>query len=148
MQEPEEVLAMSKANINNNNDTDVLRASDIIPPFNKKNRPEQKPLSKEQKSHNLKHKAKHTDTISTEHENGVPQKAGIPKFDLAKQIMSEQRKVVSIKRISPDKKHMAANHKGKAHSIGHAVKPLPMLIYQEQIIAEIVQRDIQELKRR
>ena len=139
---------MSKANINNENDTDILRANDIIPPYHKKNHPEQKPLSKKQNSHSTTDKAKHTETISTELENEVPQKAGIPKFDLARQIMSEQRKVASIKRKSPDKKNKASNHKYKARSIGHAVKPLPMLIYQEQIIAEIVQRDIQKLKNR
>jgi hypothetical protein len=139
---------MSNTNINNENDTNVLRANDVIPPYNKNNHPEQKPLSTEQNSHNIKHKPKHTDTISTEHEKEVRQKAGIPKFDLARQIMSEQRKVVSIKRRSPDKKDKAGKYKHKDHSIELTVKPPPVLTYQEQLIAEIVRRDIQKLKER
>ncbi len=139
---------MSKANINNENDADVLKANDIIPPYYTKNRHEQKPPSKEHISQNTADKTKHTEAIPTEHENVAPHKTAIPKFDLARQIMSEQRKAVSIKRISPDKKDKAENHKHKVHSIDHVVKPLPMLQYQEQIITEIVQRDIQKLKKR
>jgi hypothetical protein len=139
---------MSKANINNENDADILRANDIIPPYQSKNRHEQKPPLKENISQNTSDKTKHTESIPAEPENTVPHKTAIPKFDLAGQIMSEQRKAVSIKRISPDKKDKAENHKHKTHPVNHVVKPLPMLQYQEQIITEIVQRDIQKLKKR
>jgi hypothetical protein len=139
---------MSRANINKENDAEILRANDIIPPYHSKNRHEQKPPAKEHTSQNTSDKTKHTESIPTELENVAPHKTAIPKFDLAGQIMSEQRKAVSIKRISPDKKEKAENRKYKAHPIDHIVKPLPMLQYQEQIITEIVQRDIQKLKKR
>jgi len=139
---------MSNSNINNENDSDILRSNDIIPPYDKKNHPEQKPLSIEQNSHNIKHKSIHTHTISTEHEMEVPQKSGIPKFDLARQIMSEQRKVISIKRRSPDKKNKTVRYNHKAHSTEHTAKSPPVLTYQDQLIAEIVHRDIQNLKKR
>ena len=139
---------MSRADINKENDADILRANDIIPPYPPKNRHEQKPPTKEHTSQNTANKIKHTESISTELENVAPHKTAIPKFDLARQIMSEQRKAVSTKRISPDKKNKTENHKHKAHPTDHIVKPLPMLQYQEQIITEIVQRDIQKLKKR
>lgn len=139
---------MSNTNINNENDTDVLRANDIIPPYHKNNHSEQKPSLIEQNSHNTKHKSKHINTISTECEKEVRQKPGIPQLDLARQIMSEQRKAVSIKRRSPDKKDKTVKYKHKAQSIDYTVKPPPVLTYQEQLIAEIVHRDIQKLKER
>jgi hypothetical protein len=139
---------MSKADINEENNAEVLRANDIIPPYNPKNSHEQITPSKEHKPHNVAEKAKNTEPVSTEPENAAPHKTVIPKFDLARQIMSEQRKAVSIKRISPDKKEKTENHKHKIRPINHVVKPLPMLQYQEQIITEIVQRDIQKLKMR
>lgn len=139
---------MSKADANKKNNGDVLRANDIIPPYNKNIPQEQKPPAKEETSQYTGDKVKHTETLSTETENTVRQKTGIPKFDLAKQIMSEQRKVASIKRKSPGTKNKATILTQKARSIGYAVKPLPMLSHQEQIIAEIVQRDIKKLKKR
>ena len=140
---------MTRANINKENDTDILRANDIIPPYHSKNSYEQKPPAKENTSQDAADKIKHTESTPTELENTAPHKTEIPKFDLARQIMSEQRKAVSIKRISPDKKDKAENHKYKTpHPMDHIVKPLPMLQYQEQIITEIVQRDIQKLKKR
>ena len=67
----------SMANSDKQNDTSVFRAEDIIPPYNKK-------------AHSI---------------SGAVQGANeIPKFDLAEQIMAEQRKITAIKRKAPGKK--------------------------------------------
>ena len=80
----------------------------------------------------------------------------IPKFDLAEQIMAEQRKITAIRRKAPGKtrrlpsQNGAAGKKTKAPDLqsqaqltGYAIKPPPALPEQEQIIAEIVARDIE-----
>jgi hypothetical protein len=68
----------------------------------------------------------------------------IPKFDLAEQILAEQRKLASVKRKGPRKRTKAP--------ATEAVKPVARTIEsptipseQEQIIAEIVAGDIEEL---
>ncbi|MBA7482245.1 hypothetical protein ES707_17729 [subsurface metagenome] len=122
------------ANSDKQNDTSVFRAEDIVPPYNKK-------------AHSI---------------SGAVQGANeIPKFDLAEQIMAEQRKITAIKRKAPGKPQRlpsqdgAAGKKAKApaqqpqaQSIGYSIKqPLLALSEQKQIIAEIVARDIEKLCR-
>jgi hypothetical protein len=76
----------------------------------------------------------------------------IPRFDLAEEIMAEQRKITAIKRKAPDKK---IEYQIKARIQEQEVKPIshtteqmvPSLPEQEKIIAEIVARDIQRLCR-
>jgi hypothetical protein len=121
-------------------------------------------------------------------------KSEIPKFDLAEEIMAEQRKITAIRRkappkagpvrdpkdlgpkdkgsngadmieagvAGPDKKAeprlaqgqeaeldstiLQKNHKMGAQPIGYTIKqPPPVLSEQEQIITEIVTRDIERL---
>lgn len=139
---------MSKDDADKKSNINALRAKDIIPPNNEKNHQEEMPSTKEGNPPSSKDKVKQTVILSNKHENTVLQKTAIPKFDLAKQIMSEQRKVASVKRKAPDKKNKVTNHKQKSHSIGYAVKPPSMPLYQEQIITEIVRRDIQRQKKR
>jgi hypothetical protein len=69
----------------------------------------------------------------------------IPKFDLAEQIMAEHRKNTAIRRKGPAKK--AKPHK-KLHPVEiivRNVKPGPFVSGPEQVIAEIVARDIENL---
>ena len=73
--------------------------------------------------------------------------SGIPKFDLAEQIMAEQRKIAAIRRKGPGKITKAQQQKQPVESIAHTVTPPPILSEQEQIIAEIVARDIEKLCR-
>jgi hypothetical protein len=62
----------------------------------------------------------------------------IPKFDLAEEIMAQQRKITALRRKSPAVI--------STRSIGHAGKqPIETPLAQEQIIAEIVARDIERL---
>ncbi len=70
---------------------------------------------------------------------------GIPQFDLAEQIMAEQRKNASVRRKGPGRKVRAPKEKLKVEPVGHTIKTQPALPEQEQIIAEIVARDIKKL---
>lgn len=90
-------------------------------------------------------KAKRAGQVSPERAE-TAQKAGeIPKFDLAEQIMAEQRKIAAVKRKGPGRKAEPARRPRRAESIGHALKPPPVLSEQDQIIAEIVASDIEKL---
>ena len=61
--------------------------------------------------------------------------------------MAEQRKIATVKRKGPVRKAGPASRPRRAESIGHALKPPPVLSEQDQIIAEIVARDIDKLHR-
>ena len=68
----------------------------------------------------------------------------IPQFDLAEQILAEQRKLSAVKRKGPRKRAKAPVPK----TIKQAARQieLPMIpSEQEEIIAEIVARDIENL---
>jgi hypothetical protein len=69
----------------------------------------------------------------------------IPKFDLAKQIMAEHRKITAVKRQGPAKKAKLPKKKHPAELIARKVKPGPIVSGRQQIIAEIVARDIENL---
>jgi hypothetical protein len=90
-------------------------------------------------------------------------RGGIPKFDLAEQILAEQRKITSIRRKAPGKKTEPRPSDGRGEppaqkreveSIGYPARqktggvqqPLLTLSEQGQIIAEIVARDIEKLR--
>jgi len=84
--------------------------------------------------------------IPTEAADTEQAKSEIPKFDLAEEIMAEQRKITSIKRIAPGKKVEIQSQEPEVELIGHTIKqPTPALSEQEQIVAEIVTRDIERL---
>ena len=69
----------------------------------------------------------------------------IPRFDLAEEIMAEQRKITAIKRKSPEKK-MGAEARPAVRPFRYALEPQRLTASgQEDIIAEIVARDIKRL---
>jgi hypothetical protein len=71
---------------------------------------------------------------------------GIPKFDLAEEIMAEQRKVAATRRKGPGRKANAVKRE-----IPEPAAPVPfpepvrLSSEAEQVIAEIVARDIRQL---
>lgn len=73
----------------------------------------------------------------------------IPSFDLAEEIMAEQRKITAMKRKAPGQKTEAQRLKPEAQIDDHSIEqPKPVLLSeQEKIIAEIVERDIERLCR-
>jgi hypothetical protein len=80
------------------------------------------------------------------------QDSAIPKFDLAEEILAEQRKSIAVKRKAPGRKIEALPMQPRyigAQSSGHTIEqPSQILSEQEQIVAEIVARDIQQFCRR
>ena len=76
------------------------------------------------------------------------EKAGIPRFNLAEEIMAEQRKITAIRRRAPGKKIEAQSQEGEVETTSYAIEqPMLALLEQGQIIAEIVARDIERLRR-
>ena len=69
----------------------------------------------------------------------------IPKFNLAEDIMAEHRRASAIKR-KPPKAVKAQEQKGRTVLAPHILQYLKTALYrQEQIITEIVARDIEKL---
>lgn len=74
--------------------------------------------------------------------------AGIPTFDLAEEIMAEQRKITAVRRKAPGQKNEVQRLKPEVQSVDHIIEqPKPVLSEQERIIAEIVAEDIKRLCR-
>jgi hypothetical protein len=78
-------------------------------------------------------------------EDAMQENNEIPKFDLAEQIMAEHRKNTAIKRKGPAKKAKIPQKQHPAELIAREVKPGPIVSGRQQIIAEIVARDIENL---
>ena len=126
-------MEMSWANSNRQNNADILRAGDIMPPYNDKSK-------QESNSRELKSRSKNASLPKQSHE--------VPRFDLADEILAEQRKITAVKRKAPGKKSEHSSQQQQVQSIGYAVEePLPALSEQQQIIADIVARDIESLCR-
>ena len=138
---------MSKDDAEKQRNEEILRAEDIIPPYNKKNAKQEKEAAGIEASKPIGDKVKRQESLSTKNEDTVQQKVKIPKFDLANQIMSEHRKVATIKRKRPDPKNKATSQKKKAPSTDYTHKQPLILSQQEKIIAEIVAEDIHKLRK-
>lgn len=126
---------MSKANSNKKAEdrrrrrkADALRAEDIIP---------------------AKADSKKTKTGRKKTSSSKGQKESeIPKFDLAEQILAEQRKVTSARRKRPGQTIEPAKKEQGPEPIDYIVEqPTPMALERQQIIADIVARDIERLCR-
>ncbi len=89
-------------------------------------------------------KAKLVNGSPAESEKAMQEKSEIPKFDLAEQIMAEQRKITAIRRKGPGKLTKPPKKLHPAESIAHNFEPHPILSGQGQIIADIVARDIEK----
>lgn len=118
---------MDKANINKQNDDNILRANDIIPPYKSRTGPigsdSQESISSKQQEH------------------------AIPRFNLAERIMSEQRKASAAKRKAPGMNiAIPSTHQERTGSVKHAVMPPTTLLFnQQEVIAQIVARDITKM---
>ncbi|UCE50498.1 MAG: hypothetical protein JSW47_10115 [Phycisphaerales bacterium] len=75
----------------------------------------------------------------------MEERNGIPKFDLAEQIMAEQRKNVSVMRKGPASKIQDPMQSNKVEPISHAIRLQDVPLRPEHVIAEIVARDIERL---
>lgn len=163
-----EVMVVNKTYINEQFDDDILqckgdilRSSDTIPPYKEKPQQKSKPpkTSEDTVQTAEKEKAAGQDIEITKSEetskkgpaepkDSEREKTEIPRFDLAEKIMAEHRKVTAVKRKAPGKKHELQKEERQSKSVGGAVEqPEPVSLEQEQIIAEIVARDIEKLCR-
>lgn len=148
---------------------DILRARDIIPSDKKKTY--QEPNSQSDEKATLSSaaagetsveerkkpvpgiipeaQAEQTDPVKdmpTEPADAGQEKSQIPKFDLAEEIMAEQRKITSIRRRAPGKKVEIQSQEPEVELIGYTLgQPTPPFTGQEQIVTEIVARDIERL---
>ena len=114
---------------NKQDDTNVIRAENILPPYNKE-------------------KSREQSLPTTESGDTVLKTSEIPKFDLAEQIMAEQRKATAIRRKAPGKKTKAPDLQPRIQSTGCAIRQQARTLPEKGlIIAEIVARDIEKLYR-
>jgi len=89
-----------------------------------------------------------TRDLPTEPAGTVQEASEIPKFDLAEQILAEQRKITAIRRKAPGKKNESPAQGREVESIGYTIKQPPLTLSEQgRIIAEIVARDIEKLRR-
>jgi len=114
---------------------DVLRGSDIIPSASSAGKTNQTPAdsAKAEKS-----------------ESGDAVKSDIPQFDLANDIMAEQRKITAVRRKGPGSNKAAAAKEKKPVTIEAAPPAKPAKRPErgtetDKIIADIVRRDIERL---
>ncbi len=77
----------------------------------------------------------------------MQERNGIPKFDLAEQIMAEQRKNVSVRRKKPARGPRPVRRKPEPELIGRTIGLQPVSLGQDQIVADIVAKDIERLCR-
>ena len=145
---------MSKVENNKQIDVDILRARDIMPgnapPY--KEETHQKPKSQNDSENTTRsadaapdpaEKEKPAKSVSKQQE-----KMEIPRFDLAEEIMAEQRKITAIRRKAPGKKSEAQPERLQPKPVDYTIESsIPWQAEQDQIIAEIVTRDIEKLCR-
>ena len=90
-----------------------------------------------------------SDSVKAEKsESGDAAKSEIPQFDLANDIMAEQRKITAVRRKGPGKKAEAKEREPARKEAALDAKtvqtPVPMA-QADKIIADIVRRDIERL---
>jgi len=107
-------------------------------------------ISKGQKPESIS-KDKQTDQKKIEQkpashsEQPAQRKTEIPQFDLAEQIMSEQRKITAARRSPPEQnKKVQSNAQQNKKDYTIAAQPVSKT-YRMKIVSEIVSRDIEEL---
>ncbi len=102
----------------------ILRAKDILPPYN-----QNPPV------------ADNPDSLNPDF--------NIPKFDLAEQILAQQRRLSAEKRKSPSQKIVTSSLQAGTGLINRSALPSTTLSIQQDfvIVREIVKRDIEKLCR-
>ena len=156
---------VSNTDNNKQDDKNILRIDDIVPSYNKEKHREQdlsttkagqrkdvpsqdgqnQTLKEAASPHSISPK-QHAETGATESVGVVQKENEIPKFDLAEQIMAEQRKFTAIRRKAPCQKTKSPDRQPQIKSTGYAIKPpQQVLLEKDLIIAEIVARDIEKL---
>jgi hypothetical protein len=135
---------------------DILRARNIIPPHDdttQKNPVTQgSTIETAQSSHEEIPAGKAAplprpaESVSEKEEAKEPLE--IPSFDLAEELMAEQRRITAIRRKAPGAKTGVQRLKPEVQPVEHIIEePKQALSEQEKIITEIVAKDIERLCR-
>lgn len=132
---------------------DVLRARDVMPPYKQEPKPEE--VNEETTSPGSpteispqREETSHEDAKETPAKPASTQqdKGEIPRFDLAEKILAEQRKITTVRRKAPSERKEAEGQRAGGGPIGRAGgQPAGEKSYEEEIVAEIVARDIEKL---
>jgi len=137
----------------------ILRARDIMPPYKKTAEEDKSQRTGENIARSANALETTTDKEKTERIGPTEEKpvgaaeveqerSEIPRFDLAEEIMAEQRKVSATRRKAPGKTIEAQKAELEVGPSRYAIRqPTPAQPYQRQIITEIVARDIESLCR-
>jgi hypothetical protein len=136
---------------------DILRARNIIPPHDDTTQKNPTTQSDTRETAQSSHK----DTGSIQIEEILVGKAApesvsekeeakepleIPSFDLAEELMAEQRRITAIRRKAPGAKTGVQRLKPEVQPVEHIIEePKQALSEQEKIITEIVAKDIEKL---
>lgn len=137
---------MSKAGRKKEQDGDVLRAGDIVPPYGDVTGAPKKQAGREDVSASPEEAKAKAEPKTAKSVAAERQANNIPRLNLDKQILAEQRKVASVRRKGPGAKSKAADKTAQAASARRrAVRAVPELSEKDHVIAEIVARDIQRL---
>ncbi|HUT29737.1 MAG TPA: hypothetical protein VMX13_08095 [Sedimentisphaerales bacterium] len=137
---------------------DILRSRDIIPPYNQEPAQEaprreaggQKDATGEPAEPAAQEGEVQAGTAEEEPAGPAEpsQKSEIPRFDLAEDIMAEQRRITAIRRKAPAEKKEAQVQELQVEAAGRRFEPVsPGGPQEEKIIAQIVARDIERLLR-
>lgn len=136
----------------------VLRAMDVIPPFGEdgaNGRPDGEPVPDEPARPEIQPWTRPVPRAAVPREVDLPSRCEeaarhIPTLDLGEKILAEQRRMTARKRRAPGNAHGAPSETGPA-SVG-ALRPQRVIepsaqdaIQLEQLVAEIVARDIDQL---
>ena len=143
---------MGKASGKKKRDDDVLRAGDIVPPYGDdagaEVRPRKRKSARKKASTPQRAGKKRTKRKTTKSPAAEQQGDNIPQLDLDKQILAGQRKVTSVRRKGPGSKRKPAAKAPEAKGVGGRIwRPALQIAEREQIIAEIVAKDIEKLCR-
>jgi hypothetical protein len=147
----------------------VLRAKDIIPPLRPTSSPEavsheagkniptppaELETSPEKQIHPGSVPEARSEQIETPDErplepaNTEHLRSEIPRFDLAEKIMAEQRRITAVRRKGPGQQDEAQKQVREVETVSDTKEQMSAeLSEQEQIIVEIVARDVERLCR-
>ena len=132
---------MTKADRKKKDDSGVPRAGEVAPALGEdvetKN-PRKRPMAAGKKASPAASKA----AKSSDQEKRASE---IPKFDLAEKVLAEQRRATAGRRKSPGSKGRAADKEPGAASADRAAESTSASSEEEQVISEIVSRDIRRL---
>lgn len=131
---------------------DILRARDIIPGKPKPSATDQPDKKQTPPPQEIEHKDAESGPEEVQNEDtavaeSAEQEPEIPQFDLAQDILAEQRKAAAVRRKGPAGQAKAEGKGPQARLDAHVVEPPPPEPEADRIITEIVARDIERLGR-